>query len=1496
LKEAGFRLDDDDTSDEDDDGAAKRRPAGGSPAKASSHESESDSSEGEDKKDSPGAKKPAAVPFCQMFRFATCLDWFLLTAGLLGGAAFGAVQPLFAILFGQLLDNFGSNDLIESVGRISIYFLYIGVGSFVGIFMQYGFMAIAAERQVLRIRREYVRALLRQPMSYWDDVDAGTITSRLAEDTITISRGIGEQFGVLAQSLSATVAGIAVGFYFNWSLALVVVAFVPLMAVPMVILFSGRTAFEAITSNAYARASAVSTEALAMIRTVVAFGGEGAELRRYKRHVGLAERVIASSGIVVGLAQAFFWICIMGAYAASLYFGATRVIESRNANPLCANPVLVALAAQGTENCFSGGDVVLVFFSVLTGGFTLGQAGPAVSAIAAARVAAAPIFEAIDAESTIDPLVKTPSRPSVSPAAEVKPRTGKGIEFVDVGFCYPRQPDVWVLRNFNLSVETGKTVALVGPSGSGKSSAMQLLLRFYDPNEGAIFIDGVNIQDIPVQELRAKMGFVEQKPKLFNTTIEENIALGLTDYISDLGTMDPSGLPLLDDETKALVEGSLKAASAWEFVTKLPEGTRTTTGDGGSTLSGGQRQRVCIARAIVRKPSILLLDEATSALDSRSEAEVQSAIDALLRTSGADLTVMVIAHRLATVRGADSIAVIHDGRVEDLGTHEELLAREGRYAAMHQAQVLGTHESAVTTSLPAVDSSEVDTAIVAAVEAAPPKEDHPEGPDPTAFRSIPVLDKLSKLLRFELPETSKGCCGTRSAPKTAPVKLSSESPEVMRLMQALAEMTEGERSSTLSWWLKNAYNPSKGDEADALADDVEPVVLPPNRAMVDESIKQKTRLEDTPPRTETLTPVLYLTPVPSRNRLLGMLLLQSLPTVSFSAVLQYQQPEWGYFILCFIGCALAGAVFPAQSVIFAYVLDALFSPDNDVVLRDATTGAWLFLLAGGVAAVGVLLQFGAAEYIGSKLTSRMRVQVYGAILRQDIAFHDYEYNSVGRLTARLATDAALIRRTTGEKMGMVLQSFAGFAVGLGIAFAASWQLSLVILAIGPLLAIFRGMVAYAMNGSNVILKEALEGATSAMYDAASNIRTVSSLGTQTHVLRQVDRATKGPLRVALRLAAMNGFGQGVLQFVLFGAYSLAFYAGAVFIEQGVLDFEGLLRAFLVLSFMAMSAGGAQEFAGDLGKADSAKRAAFALFNRASRVNTSSEGGAAPESFKGRIEFKNVWFAYPARPDTWALRDFSVVLEPGEQVGLCGESGSGKSTIVQLLMRFYDPARGIITLDGRDLRDYNVNWLRSQFGLVQQQPDLFADTISYNILYGNVPTSESATTSPGLVGNKPIAEQGLGTVADSSDHPEAIAAARKAHAHGFVSRKIWKYATPAGVGGTAALSGGQAQRVAIARALIRKAPIFLADEATSALDSVSERKVQRALSAIVSEASSEGAAQTSLVIAHRLSTIKGSDKIILLERGTLAELGTHAELITRPLGKYRALAVAQDGSV
>lgn len=293
----------------------------------------------------------------------------------------------------------------------------------------------------------------------------------------------------------------------------------------------------------------------------------------------------------------------------------------------------------------------------MIGSFSIGNAAPHLGSIFGAKGAAAEVFETIDNVPEID---------GTSDKGEVPVSLDGDIDFVGVEFSYPTREEVKVLKNFNLNIGRGQTVALVGSSGCGKSTVVNLIQRMYDPDSGRVLLDGKNIKDLNTCWLRNNIGVVSQEPILFGMTIAENIKLGNT------------------DATIQEIEDAAKAANAHDFITRLPNGYRTLVGERGAQLSGGQKQRVAIARALVRNPRILLLDEATSALDSESEKIVQTALD----QARLGRTTVMIAHRLTTVQNADMIYVVDQGEIIESGTHSDLMEKKEFYYQLVQAQSL----------------------------------------------------------------------------------------------------------------------------------------------------------------------------------------------------------------------------------------------------------------------------------------------------------------------------------------------------------------------------------------------------------------------------------------------------------------------------------------------------------------------------------------------------------------------------------------------------------------------------------------------------------------------------------------------------------------------------------------------------------------------------------------------------------------------------------------
>ncbi|KAJ2400530.1 hypothetical protein GGI23_001978 [Coemansia sp. RSA 2559] len=539
---------------------------------------------------------------------------------------------------------------------------------------------VAAERMGRRMRIAFYEAILRQEAGWFDTLTTGELTTRISGDINMVQDGSGDKFGVVVQYSARFVAAIVIAFVKGWQLALVVVAVMPVLAGSAMMLGVVLARTAAGGQDAYAAAGGVADEVLASIKTVMAFGGQEREARRYSEKLRKARRAGLTRAWVVGTNMGVMMFAVYGVYALGFWYGGRLV----------------------RQGAMSPARVLNVFFALLIGGFSLGNAAPSITAVASARGAAIKVYETIDRRSPIDAVDSKRGIGAEGVAGE--------IELRDVVFSYPTRSDVRVLSGMNICVRAGQKVALVGESGSGKSTVIGLVERFYDVDSGAVLIDGTDVRDYNVSSLRQQIGMIMQMPVLFGCSVYQNIAWGAVDADNSPPSMDQ-------------VIEACRAANAHDFIMQLPDGYSTLCGERGALLSGGQKQRIAIARALVRNPKILLLDEATSALDTAAERVVQEALD----RAAANRTTITVAHRLSTVKRADVIYVIGGGGVVEHGSHEQLLALGGAYARLVEAQsIRQTLETSITDTVRSVGSplrSFVARAVDAGAIASPGNDD-----------------------------------------------------------------------------------------------------------------------------------------------------------------------------------------------------------------------------------------------------------------------------------------------------------------------------------------------------------------------------------------------------------------------------------------------------------------------------------------------------------------------------------------------------------------------------------------------------------------------------------------------------------------------------------------------------------------------------------------------------------------------------------------------------
>ncbi|KAA8530347.1 hypothetical protein F0562_005056 [Nyssa sinensis] len=551
--------------------------------------------------------KDQSLPFYQLFSFADKYDWLLMFTGSLGAIVHGSSMPVFFLLFGQMVNGFGKNQsdlrkMTEEVSEYALYFVYLGLVVCLSSYAEIACWMYSGERQVSALRKKYLEAVLKQDVGFFDtDARTGDIVFSISTDTLLVQDAISEKVGNFIHYLSTFLAGLVVSH---------------LRVV-----------------NPMRNAGIIAEQAIAQVRTVYSYVGESKALNAYSDAIQNTLKLGYKAGMAKGLGLGCTYGIACMSWALVFWYAGVFIRNGQT----------------------DGGKAFTAIFSAIVGGMSLGQSFSNLGAFSKGKAAGYKLMQIIKQKPSIiqDPL-----------DGKCLPEVNGNIEFKGITFSYPSRPDVIIFRDFSIFFPAGKTVAVVGGSGSGKSTVVSLIERFYDPNQGQILLDNVDIKTLQLRWLRDQIGLVNQEPALFATTILENILYGKP------------------DATMAEVEAAASAANAHSFITLLPDGYNTQVGERGCQLSGGQKQRIAIARAMLKNPKILLLDEATSALDAGSESIVQEALDRLM----VGRTTVVVAHRLSTIRNVDTIAVIQQGQVVETGTHEELIAKAGTYASLIRFQ------------------------------------------------------------------------------------------------------------------------------------------------------------------------------------------------------------------------------------------------------------------------------------------------------------------------------------------------------------------------------------------------------------------------------------------------------------------------------------------------------------------------------------------------------------------------------------------------------------------------------------------------------------------------------------------------------------------------------------------------------------------------------------------------------------------------------------------
>ena len=1195
-------------------------------------------------------------------------------------AQIGVIKEIFGKELFDIVFNFIMEEKVEPLINDQIKdYLIIGAVMFVCNFLMMFLWSYLALRQLHWLKNNYFKIILKQEQGWFDENNAFEFATKVQAQLEQIELGLGDRLGQFIMMLTELIAGFVCAFIASWKLTLILLTCFPFIIVGALIMSLTLKNLIVRSRKTFEMAGGVAEELLYNIKTVTSFANFDYEINRFGKLIDKVEKYDIKKSFISGISVGIIIFGIFVGYTVTLVYARKLILD--NITP--QNTILNGIYIDLEEENISIGEIQKVLFNIINAIVAIGQIAPNIQVIKASCSASSDYFTLYERKPKI-----YESEKNLKPDRDII----KGsIEFKNIKFIYPsdkaQRP---ILDGLNLEIEAGKKVAFVGESGCGKSTTVNLIERLYDPVEGQILIDGIDIKEFNIEYLRNLIGYVQQEPVLFNKSIRDNLIFGREKVIEELGNIDE------------LMEKACEEAYIKDFILRNPDKYDYVVGVKGNKLSGGQKQRIAIARAILTKPKILILDEATSALDNQSEKEVQEALDNI---SKSNVTTLIIAHRLSTIKNADVIYALKKGQVVEKGTHQELLDKNGYYASLVKSQI-GTEDN------------------------------HKE---------------IEKIKNFK---------------KSITKKLSSKYSQILEHEEIKKE----------------------------------------------ENIITNQKIE-----------------------------------VKFKEILELLSDYKLDLVIGTIGGFLYGAGTPLAGLFFGKTMVALSPQDIKIIKREGLKWSLLHLGIAVLGGLSIFLKSWKLESLGAIITSKMRKRVFKKYLELDLQFFDQDYNTPGSLLTKLSIDTTKISVIVLSVFGSIISSVGGIIVSIVLGMIFDWRLALISTAFLPFTLFFTVFKAYfRANGSQSNYDLKIE-AGSIISECVISTKTIFSFNFQQKAVDIYSSILEKENNGILKKGIFSGLLFGIGIFITFACRAVLMKCSYLFIKNQTLNYEDMMCALNCLLTMGGICHSLMLLA-ELPKAREAFRSLFRILRTPSEIiafEDVNKDKQFPSEFKGKIEFKNVTFAYPTKPENIILNNLSLTINPGQHAALVGFSGSGKSTIIQLIERYYDPVKGDVFIDDINVKDYNLYKLRKKIGLVSQEPVLFKRSVYENILYGKLDAKEN----------------------------EVIEAAEKAAINKFFKneQKGEKNET---------VSGGEKQRLAIARAFLKDPSILLLDEATSALDKESEIEVQKSINELQK-------GRTSVAVAHRLSTIIDSDVIFYLEYGVVKEKGTHNELLAKR-GKYYKL--------
>ena len=1218
-------------------------------------------------------------PFKLIFHISSYPEIILMLVGCIGYIGAGLSDPLMALLLGDTINKFIENnkniseqknqnqhnlaikEFSNTSRKIVIRFLYIGIISFFSNFLGGVILGFTSLRQIHKLKKNYFKLLLSQEQKWFDENNSFELSTKVQMQVEQIELGLGDKYGLVALNFAKIVGGLTISFISSWKLTLVIISLFPLNILLIIYILCFLRDLPILVRKSYEKAGGIAEEILYNIKIIFSFVNYDYELNRFnieiKKSYLYENENAVKTAVCLGLLSFFSLVSDM----LTILYG-KKLIVDKTWNPIRKEKI-------------KAGNIVTILFSISAVMTSIRLITPSYRLIQNSALASSDYFNLLERKINKNLLESDLKSDSI---------VGK-IEFKNINFSYQNDKIIkQVLNNMNFIIEPGKTVALVGESGCGKTTIVNLIERLYEPNSGEILLDDINIKSYNLKTLRNLIGYIQQEPILFNQSIKENIIFGREEQINKIGNINK------------LLKEACKEAYAEEFIEKIKEKYDYIVGIKGNKLSGGQKQRIAIARAIICKPKILILDEATSSLDNMSEKEVQIALDNITKKN---VTTIIIAHKLSTIKKADLIYLIKDGRIYDKGNHYDLYNKNGIYTELIKAKLK--------------------------------KEE---------------FKKRQNELKYILSSNEK-----------------------------INDENE----------FDNNYL---------------------NKESIDDSGKKY------------------------KINLINVLKLINKKNDKF----------W-----IFIGslCSLIhGATYPVLGFIFAKSINIMSGDDSNKINKDGKFWGLMILVLAFAQGLSYLIKLWKLNSLGSLIVYEIRKKILKKYLEMHLSFFEKEENIPGKLLSKLTIDTIYLNSIILIFFGDLTGTLGAFIIGAIWGLTIDWKLTLVSICFLPFIIGAKIYIHKARRGGRQANRKIMIEAGSVLSEFVTNTKTIFAFNYEKEAIKIYSDILQKEKKTFLRDAFLQGFIVGLGVMASYFCNATIFHLSSEFIKKSLFTFNEMTLSVYLIIYTAEGISSSLLGIGDYEKISNGYDSIFKTINTKSEINSFenvNKDKIGCNNIRGEIEFKNVSFAYPTKSYHKILKNVSFKISPGQSVALVGYSGCGKSTIIQLIERFYDINEGEILIDGINIKNYNLYELRKNIGFVDQEPTIFKRTPFENIKYGNL----------------------------ESNNNQILNAAKKAKIEYLCRQKEIE-----------GVSGGEKQRLAIARVFLKDPKILLFDEATSALDKETEIRIQESIDQFRH-------IKTCVLVAHRLNTIINSDMILVFEDGKIVESGTHQKLLE--LGKKYA---------